>query len=228
MDRGSLQPGHRRGLRGRPGVLPGPVRPAPADGRLPAEDAAGIRVHAASGAGDFLRRAALEPVRTVDRRPVQSGDRRRLRWRTVLPQEPQHARPDGGLPDEDLRSPALRSIGSAGRRGRNRRSIGGESRALMPAFRARGNLLASALAASLSLCSLAHADPLSGGPRVSPSPASHTPDVDCGPESFTQNASTAPEAQVSQTCIIQDDTFRHFDTSWWRAFRLGDYGIAGN
>jgi hypothetical protein len=98
----------------------------------------------------------------------------------------------------------------------------------MPVFRARGLFLVSALAASLGLSSLALAGPLGHGPRVAKASAPRTPDGACGPENFTQNASTTPEAQTSIACIIQDGSFRHFDTSWWRAFRLQDYGLEGD
>jgi hypothetical protein len=98
----------------------------------------------------------------------------------------------------------------------------------MPVFRARGLLLVSALAAGLVFSSLGLADPLGRSSRVAAPSAPRTPEGACGPENFSQNASTTPESQASIACVIQDNSNRHFDTSWWRAFRLQDYGIEGD
>jgi S-layer homology domain len=98
----------------------------------------------------------------------------------------------------------------------------------MPVSRARASLLVSAFVLSLGWSALILAHPFGPARRAAgPSPA-QAPEGACGPQNFTQNASLTPEPLTSIACIIQDGTDRHYDTSWWRAFRLADYGIAGD
>ena len=59
---------------------------------------------------------AVEPVRAVDRAARGRGHHRRLRRRQLLPGRSEHARTDGGVPDDDVRAEALRAVGVGSRR----------------------------------------------------------------------------------------------------------------
>ena len=104
-----------------------PERPgdAAADGGLPAEDGARIRLHAPRLPERLRGRRLSEPLRQLDRAALRRERHGRLLdgAASLLPDEPEHARPDGRVPGEDVRSPAcLPSLppmlcrGSVGRR----------------------------------------------------------------------------------------------------------------
>ena len=83
---------------------------APADGRLPPEDAGGLELRAAGLHGRVRGRAVSLDVRSVDRGSRGARDHGRLRRRQLLSDGAEHARADGGVPDEDVRAPAVRSV----------------------------------------------------------------------------------------------------------------------
>ena len=90
--------------------LPGQSRHARADGGVDPEDPAWLELHAAGLPGDLLRRAMSEPVRQLDRTALHGGRHRRLRSGDLLPDESEHARPDGGLHRQDVRAAAVRAV----------------------------------------------------------------------------------------------------------------------
>jgi hypothetical protein len=89
--------------------------------------------------------------------------------------------------------------------------------------------LASLSALALALAVALPAQSLSTARRAVPAtPTARSPEGDCGPLSATQNTSQTPASLTSIACVTQDGNDFHFDTSWWRAFRLADYGIEGD
>ena len=62
---------------------------------------------------DLRGRGVPEPVRGLDRGALRRGNHRRLRRGNRLPQLAEHARPDGRLPDQDVRAGALRTVRSS-------------------------------------------------------------------------------------------------------------------
>ena len=76
---------------------------ARADGRVPPEDEARLRVRASSLRGHLRRRPLPEPLRRLDRATRGRGDHRRLRRRELLPGQPEHAGADVGVSRQDVR-----------------------------------------------------------------------------------------------------------------------------
>ncbi len=106
VDRAARDGAHHGGLQQRQLLpeQPGDARP---DGRLPAEVAVQPEPGAAPGHGSLRRRAGFEPVRALDRDARRGRDHGRLRRPELLPEQPRDARPDGGVPHEDLRLRAV-------------------------------------------------------------------------------------------------------------------------
>ena len=95
----------RHGRLRRRQLLPRKSRHARPDGRLPPEDEGRLELRPAAGSRHLRRRPAGRFVRALDRGDRQSRDHRRLPGcsAALLPRRSQHARPDGGLPREDVR-----------------------------------------------------------------------------------------------------------------------------
>ena len=103
---------HHVGLRRRK-LLPHIPRDPRPDGGLPAARRARLRVRAASGDGNGLRRRHRQHVlRRLDRAALRGRDHGRLPRRKpadVLPDRVRHPRPDGDVPPEDLPRHGLRA-----------------------------------------------------------------------------------------------------------------------
>ncbi len=83
-------------------ILPRQQRHARADGGLPPEIPLRIELRAPGGDRDRVpRRSCLEPVRSLDREPREPRDHRRMRRRTLLPEQSRHPPANGGLSLED-------------------------------------------------------------------------------------------------------------------------------
>ena len=65
---------------------------------------------------------------------------------------------------------------------------------------------------------------------AAPAPPPYVPEGSCSPTAilFTQNSSQTIEDFNGITCIPQvPPPFYHFDNSWWRSYRLEDFGVLG-
>ena len=103
LDRGARVARRHLRLRRRQ-LLPGRLRHAGADGRLPAQDLARLRLRPAGRGADLRRRRARRLCRRLDQRPLRPRHHRRLQRgpAALLSRQREHARTDGRFPDEDL------------------------------------------------------------------------------------------------------------------------------
>ncbi len=117
LDRAALPRGDHRRLRRRQLLSGQSGHPRP-DGRLPVEGGAWLDVRASDLRRRLRRRRLSLSVRRLDRAARGRADHRRLPGlpAALLPEQPEHARPDGRLPDEDVRIQALPALGIAGSR----------------------------------------------------------------------------------------------------------------
>ena len=103
LDRGA-RVARRHGRMRKRKLLPGRDGHARADGRVPPEDAQWLVVHAARRDGSLRGRAGRRVCRRLDREPLRPERHRRLQREpaALLPGQSEHARTDGGVPDEDV------------------------------------------------------------------------------------------------------------------------------
>ena len=101
LDRAARRRGDHGRLRQRQ-LLPAEPRAPRPDGGLPVEGAARPRVPAPAVQRRLRGRGVPLDVRRLDRAARGGGDHGRLRQRKLLSAEPEHARADGGVPDEDV------------------------------------------------------------------------------------------------------------------------------